>query len=124
MKSAHAMTEDPHGPYMASIPPAQRPLLRSIQSIVEEAVPTGKRCISYRMPAYCDGRVFIYFAAFKHHIGVYPPVTAEAALIEALGRYRGAKGNLVFPLDSPMPMPLIRRVAVALHAAYGGQPLR
>lgn len=41
-----------------------------------------------------------------------------AELIKALVLYRGAKGNLTFPLNQPLPIDLVGRVAVALHREY------
>lgn len=86
--------------------------------MVEAALPDASRCISYNMPAFKAKRVFLYFAAFKKHIGIYPPVTRDAALLEELLRYRGEKGNLSFPLDRPLPVDLIRRVALALSREH------
>jgi hypothetical protein len=40
--------------------------------------------------------------------------------VKALQPYANAKGNLNFPLDAPMPMPLIARVAKALAKQYAG----
>lgn len=74
--------------------------------------------MSYNMPAFKRDRVFFYFAAFKKHIGIYPPVRTSAALIRELAPYRGPKGNLSFPLDEPIPIDLIGRVAQELLRAY------
>jgi uncharacterized protein YdhG (YjbR/CyaY superfamily) len=112
------MSFESHDAYFASVPAGVRPLLESIQAQVESLLPQAQRCISYQLPAYRDRRVFFYFAAFKKHIGVYPPVTRDAALIEELAPYRGPKGNLIFPLNQPLPVELIGRVAVALHREY------
>jgi uncharacterized protein YdhG (YjbR/CyaY superfamily) len=108
-----------HEDCLASVRPEVRPLLLAIQAKVGELLPEAKRCISYSLPAFKDQRVFFYFAAFKAHIGVYPPLTQDAALIQALQRWRGPKGNLSFPLNEPLPIELIGRVAVALHRQYG-----
>jgi uncharacterized protein YdhG (YjbR/CyaY superfamily) len=113
------MPMDTHDDYLETVPPAVRPMLEAIQATVESLVPGAIRCIGYRMPAYRKGRVFLYFAAFKRHIGIYPPVTDDAALIAELAPFRGNKGNLSFPLDRPLPLALIGRVAVALARQYG-----
>lgn len=84
---------------------------------MRDAVPDATECISYRMPALRHDRVFFYFAAFRKHIGVYPPVDDPALVVE-LARYRGPKGNLQFPLDEPVPYDLIARVAQALARQY------
>ena len=57
-----------------------------------------------------SGERFRGFAAFKKHIGVYPPVR-DAKLRKELARYAGPKGNLQFPLSERIPYALIGRVA-------------
>lgn len=108
-----------HEEYFESVAPEVRPLLLSIQTRVETLLPDASRCISYNMPAFRARRVFFYFAAFKKHIGIYPPITKDAALVKELAPYRGEKGNLSFPLNQPLPIDLIERVAVALHQEHG-----
>ena len=107
-----------HDEYFASVPPDARRLLQSIQAKVEALLPGVTRCISYNMPAFKHERVFFYFATFKKHIGIYPPVTQDLLLIQELAPYRGKKGNLAFPLSEPLPMELIGRVALALSQEY------
>jgi uncharacterized protein YdhG (YjbR/CyaY superfamily) len=77
--------------------------------------PAAVETISYQMPAFKAGRVFIYFAAFKNHIGIYPPVRGNKDLEQDLVPYRGPKGNLKFPLNEPIPFDLIECVVEALH---------
>jgi uncharacterized protein YdhG (YjbR/CyaY superfamily) len=108
--------------YIASAAPAARPALRKIRALVKGAVPQAEETISYRVPAFKLGRIFIYYAAFKQHIGIYPPVQGDAMLNKALKPYRGEKGNLRFPLDQPMPYDLIKRVVVALKRQYAKRP--
>lgn len=98
--------------YIASSPPAVRPILEAIRTTVRKAAPTAEERISYRMPAYFLGGVLVYFAAFKKHIGVYPPVHDES-LKPLLARYTGPKGNLQFPLSEPIPHGLITRIVKA-----------
>ena len=62
------------------------------------------------MPAFKQRGIHVYFAAFKSHIGLFPPVRGDARLARALARYAGPKGNLKFPLDAPMPYALIKRI--------------
>jgi uncharacterized protein YdhG (YjbR/CyaY superfamily) len=97
-------------------------VLEVIRTTVASLLPDATPCIGYNMPAFRDGRIFFYFAAFKKHIGIYPPVTRDADLISELAPYRGEKGNLSFPLNQPLPLELIGRVALALHREYAKQP--
>ena len=119
-----------HAAYIAAAPDAVQPLLREILARVQALIPDARPCISYQMPAFragaasgkargkTQGKVFFYCAAFQRHIGVYPPVTADTALVEELAPWRNEKGNLAFALNEPMPFALIERVALALAAQY------
>lgn len=103
--------------YIAAADPEVREVLRTIRTTVSEAVPEATECISYQMPAFRQKKVFFYFAAFKKHIGVYPPVQ-DPKLAAELEPYRGPKGNLQFPLAEPVPHDLIARVARSLARQY------
>ena len=94
-----------------------------MKNLILIGMPGATACIGYNMPAYRLQRIFFYFAVFKHHIGVYPPLTQDAALIKETARYRGPKGNLSFPLNEELPLSLIGRVASALAVQYGTKPL-
>ncbi len=96
--------------YIAAAAPAARPHLTEIRRVVRAAAPDAEELISYRMPAFRQQGILIYFAAFKHHVGVFPPVSGDAKLEQALAPYAGPKGNLKFPMDRPMPSALIRRI--------------
>lgn len=99
--------------YLETVPAESRAVLQQIRRRVQALVPEAEETISYGMPAFRLKKVFFFFAAFKKHIGIYPPVQ-DPALVEELAPYRGPKGNLSFPLDEPIPHELIGRVAVAL----------
>jgi uncharacterized protein YdhG (YjbR/CyaY superfamily) len=109
-----------HEAYMAPLAPKARARLQSIQLEVERRLPDAERTISYGMPAYRLKKTFFYFASFKKHVGVYPPVGDTQELDTALAPYRGPKGNLLFPHAQPLPVDLIGRVAEVLAKQYGG----
>lgn len=100
--------------YIASASPDAQPILEAIRQLIQANVPDAQETISYQMPAFKLRRTFIYFAAFQHHIGIYPPVKNDEALIKELLPFRNQKGNLKFPLKQPIPYDLIARVAIAL----------
>lgn len=109
MKAGQAPPEDIDA-YIAAAAPQAKAILRKIRETVREAAPEAEEIISYRMPAFRQGGILIYFAAFKHHIGVFPPIQGDEKLIAAAARYAGPKGNLQFPLDEPIPYGLISRI--------------
>ena len=96
---------------IAAAEPKARPILKRLRRILRKAAPDATEVISYGMPAFRENGVLLYFAAFKNHIGMYPPISGDKALEKALARYRGPKGNLQFPLSEPIPYDLIERIA-------------
>jgi uncharacterized protein YdhG (YjbR/CyaY superfamily) len=104
--------------YLSALEPAQAKLLRRVLALVRKSVPGSTGVISYGIPAFRQDKVFIYCAAFKRHIGIYPPVRNDARLVAKLKNYANAKGNLAFQLDEPLPLQLIAQVAKALARQY------
>jgi uncharacterized protein YdhG (YjbR/CyaY superfamily) len=96
--------------YIAGCTPKAQSILHRIRNTVRDVAPEAEELISYRMPAFRQGSMLLYFAAFKHHIGVFPPVRGDAKLEKAVAPYAGEKGNLRFPLDRPIPYGLIKRI--------------
>jgi uncharacterized protein YdhG (YjbR/CyaY superfamily) len=102
--------------YLAAQPAKARAVLTRIRALVRKAAPAGEELVSYGIPTVkVDGRVLVHFAGFKAHVGMFPPVR-DAALLRELKAFAGPKGNLSFPLDEPMPFPLIRKV-IGWHLA-------
>jgi uncharacterized protein YdhG (YjbR/CyaY superfamily) len=93
--------------------PTARTILRRIRALVRKAAPEAEEVISYGMPSFRGRRIILHYAAFSGHIGIFPPLRDEPALQKALAPYAGPKGNLRFPLDEPMPWPLIERLVKA-----------
>lgn len=102
--------------YIADFEPRVRTLLNKVREAIRRAVPDAEEVISYRMPAFKRNGVLLYFAAFKDHIGLYPPVKGDAALMKAIRPYAGPKGNLKFPLDQSIPYGLITKIAKTRRA--------
>ena len=96
--------------YIAAFSPEVQAILEEIRTTIRKAAPDAEETISYQIPAFTLGGVLAYFAAFKKHIGFYPPVRGDARLEKAVSVYAGEKGNLRFPLDQPMPYGLIERI--------------
>jgi len=96
--------------YIASFSPEVQAILEKIRLTIKSAAPGAQETISYKIPAFRLNRILVYFAAFKNHIGLYPPVRGDAKLLKAISVYAGKKGNLQFPLDRPIPYGLIEKI--------------
>ena len=104
--------------YIAGFPADIRTTLGKIRALIHKTAPGGEERINYRMPAvFVDGRVLAYFAAFKDHIGIFPPARGDAAFMKSIAPYAGPTGNLSFSYDKPMPYELITKVIRARLAA-------
>jgi uncharacterized protein YdhG (YjbR/CyaY superfamily) len=99
--------------YIASFTPEVQAILHKIRQTIKTVAPDAQETISYRMPAFKLNGILVYFAAFKMHIGLFPPVRGDDSLMLALKPYAGPKGNLQFPLEKPIPYALIRRIVRA-----------
>lgn len=98
--------------YIAARPAEVQAILQTIRTTIGDAAPGAVEAISYGMPTVFLGRVVLHFGAFKHHIGLFPPIR-DPELEPCLREYRGEKGNLRFPLDRPIPYALIGEIAQA-----------
>jgi uncharacterized protein YdhG (YjbR/CyaY superfamily) len=96
--------------YIDGFPPKVQAILVRIRRIIRKAAPDAEEIISYRMPAFRQNGILVYFAAFKKHIGLFPPVSGDKAIEKAIAVYAGPKGNLQFPLDQPIPYELIGQI--------------
>ena len=99
--------------YIAAFSPEVQSVLRKVRATVRKASPDAKEKISYRMPTFTLEGNLVHFAAFKAHIGFYPPVRGNEQLMRDVARYAGPKGNLRFPLDERIPYGLTSRIVKA-----------
>lgn len=96
--------------YISQFPADVRAILEKLRETISNAAPDAKEVISYQMPAFKQHGILVYFAAWKQHIGLYPPIVGDKALEKAVANYAGPKGNLQFPLDKPVPYGLVERI--------------
>jgi uncharacterized protein YdhG (YjbR/CyaY superfamily) len=99
--------------YIADFPADIQEILQKIRATIRKAAPDATERISYRMPCFALHGNLVYFAAFKKHIGLFPPVSGDEKLKKEASVYAGPKGNLQFPLDEPIPYALISKIVKA-----------
>lgn len=51
----------------------------------------------------------VYFAAYHHHVSLYPSTERSVEPLPRLARYRSGRGTLKFPLDKPVPLALVKQ---------------
>ncbi len=99
--------------YIAGFPQQTQSLLQQIRATIKKSVPGAEEAISYGIPSFnLDGRYLIYFAGYKKHIGVYPVPVGNAEFEKEFSVYKtSGKGAIQFPLDKPIPLDLISKIA-------------
>lgn len=85
--------------------------LQKIRTSIQEIVPEAVETISYSMPAFrYKGKILVYFAAMKNHIGFYPTNSPILYFSEELAEYKTSKGTVQFPKNKPIPYNLIKKI--------------
>lgn len=101
--------------YINSFPADIQAKLEEVRQAIRKAAPGTEESISYQMPTFTlEGKYLVYFAGWKHHIGLYPVPGVEKSLEKELSRYRAAKDTLQFPLREPVPVEIIEMVVAVL----------
>ena len=97
--------------YTSSFPEETQILLQEVRETIKNAAPNANESISYGMPAYkLNGKVLVYFAGYKNHIGFYATPTGHTEFTEELAKYKQGKGSVQFPINEPMPLDLITKI--------------
>ena len=79
--------------YIARFPPGVRAVLQRVRRTIRTAAPQAQEVISYGIPGYKQQGIVVYFATFKRHIGLYPPVRGDERLMRAVCAIRGSQGQ-------------------------------
>jgi len=85
-------------------------VLQKIRGIVKDAAPDAGETINYGIPTFVLNGNLVHFAAFDKHIGFYPTPSGIEQFKDELSAYKTAKGSVQFPLNSPIPYGLIRKI--------------
>jgi uncharacterized protein YdhG (YjbR/CyaY superfamily) len=96
--------------YITGFAPDVRAKLQKVRETIRTAAPTAAEAIKYQIPTFVLNGNLVHFAAFQRHIGFYPAPSGIEAFKKELAAYESAKGSVQFPLDKPIPYPLIGRI--------------
>jgi uncharacterized protein YdhG (YjbR/CyaY superfamily) len=98
--------------YISSFGDKTKKALEQVRAAIKKVAPDAEETISYAIPCFkLNGKHLIYFAGYKHHIGLYPVQTENKAFEKDLFAYKtSGKGTLQLPLDKAMPSNLITKI--------------
>ncbi len=98
--------------YLDSAPEPHRSTLVELRATLRQILPDADEALSYGVPAFkVKGKAVAGYAHFKNHCSYFPHSgSVFPELADELTGYRWSKGTLQFPVDRPLPMPLVRRL--------------
>jgi uncharacterized protein YdhG (YjbR/CyaY superfamily) len=97
--------------YIHTFPKEIQAILQTLRKTIQEESPDAVEAIRYQMPTFrLNGKNLVHFAAWKNHIGFYPTPSGTESFQKELVSYVVTKGAIQFPLEQPMPLPLIRKI--------------
>jgi len=96
--------------YIENYPANVREILIKIRKIIREVAPKAKESFGYGMPAYSLNGPLVYFAGHEHHVGLYPTPAGIEAFKDDLKKYKSGKGSVKFPIETPIPFELIKKI--------------
>lgn len=97
--------------YIDLAPPQQKARLTEIRQCIHSSIPNIEEKISYDMPTFLyRGKILLYVAAQKKHIGLYALPDTNQFFAEALKIYRTGKGSIQFPNNAVLPLELISQI--------------
>ena len=104
--------------YIARAPAEVRPQLKTLRAAIRSVAPDADELVSYRMPGYAypgySGKgVFVWFALYRNHIGLYLRLPTVADHQRDLAKYQTTKSAVHIPLDQPVPVALVRKLVRA-----------
>ncbi|AXI11111.1 hypothetical protein CV093_06715 [Oceanobacillus sp. 143] len=96
--------------YISQFPNDIQEKLNTLRAIIKDAAPAAQEKISYQMPTFALKGNLIHFAAYKHHIGLYPGASGVAAFEKELAGYKTSKGTVQIPIEEQLPSELIGKI--------------
>jgi uncharacterized protein YdhG (YjbR/CyaY superfamily) len=107
-----SVSSDEIDQYLAELGEPKRSTLQQLRQTILDVVPEAEEGISYQVPAFrLNGKVIAGFAAFKNHLSYLPHSGSVFPLLrDEVASYKTSKGALQFPIDSPLPKPLVERL--------------
>ena len=100
--------------YFAGVPEPARNMLEKLRSVIRSVVSKDAiEVISYRIPAFRQKKIIVWYAAFSSHCSLFPTAPVIDKFKDDLKDYTISKGTIQFPLDKPLPSALVKRIVKA-----------
>jgi uncharacterized protein YdhG (YjbR/CyaY superfamily) len=99
--------------YLATLPPAFQSAAQNLRAHLKTLLPDHIECMSYAMPGLREpkpkGKMVAGYAAFTHHLGLYPHSGGIIPNIDCTP-FKTSKSGVLFTPDMPLPAALIEQI--------------
>ncbi len=100
--------------YLASLPEARRAALEKLRAAIKSAAPKAEELISYRIPAYKQNGMLVFFAAFKDHCSLFPASRSILTTFSSeLAPFKISGTAIHFSPEHPLPAALVKKIVKA-----------
>jgi uncharacterized protein YdhG (YjbR/CyaY superfamily) len=101
--------------YFSALPEPAKSTLQKVRAAILSACPKGTiETISYGIPTFKHNGGIVAIAAFKDHCSLFPmSYFVIDKFRPQLSRFEISKGTVRFPLDKPLPAPLLKKIVKA-----------
>ena len=98
--------------YIKSAPKDLQKKLRELRACLAKAAPGAKEELKWGTPTFSYKRILFGYAAFKEFVSFFPTPRVIKAFKKDLAKFNTSSSTIRFPLDRPLPLPLIRKIAL------------
>lgn len=99
--------------YLSALSPAFRAAAQSLRAELKSLLPDHIECLSYAMPGFREpkpkGKMVAGYAAFTHHLGLYPHSGNIIPHIDCTP-FKTSKSGVLFTPDHSLPLALIEKI--------------
>lgn len=99
--------------YLSAQSPAFRAALEILRGQLETLLPDHIECMSHAMPGFRapgpKGKMVAGYAAFAHHLGLYPHSGSIIPHIDCTP-FKTSKSGVLLPPETPLPLTLITQI--------------
>jgi uncharacterized protein YdhG (YjbR/CyaY superfamily) len=101
--------------YLDAVQEPARSTLNKVRAVIRSVVPAeATEAISYGIPSFKYRGSLVWYAAFLNHCSLFPGSKAVIKMFEKeLEGYGVSKGTIQFPVDKPLPTPLLKKIVKA-----------
>ena len=96
--------------YIRNYPKSVQKSLKALRVAIKKVAPKAQETISYGIPTFKLNGNLVHFGAYERHIGFYPGSSGIRTFQKELSKYKTSKGTVQFPVDKPLPFPLIKKI--------------